>query len=189
LILRLRTGELAALLQLAALDARIRQAERTSLELARHLNEHRVGLETLTRSLARDRDQLASAGRGGGDQERARLERSIADREREMARLAEVLDLSRRRGEPALERVRQSIRAAGAERERILRQLDGALAARYEGLVQRGTHAFIVPVRDGCCGGCALPLPPMMTDALQSPAVTATCPRCERMLYGRGLDA
>ncbi len=187
--MKMRDGELAALLQLAALEARIRQAERTGLEIVRQLNQHRVGLETLTRFLGDDHAQLALARLGRRDQERARLERSIADREKETARLAEVLDLDRRRGEPALERVRESIRAARAEREQILRRLDGALVARYEGLTQRGTHSFIVPVRDGCCGGCALRLPPALTDVLQRPEVTATCPRCERMLYGRGLDA
>jgi hypothetical protein len=186
---RLRPGALAALLELAVLDARIRQAERSGLEIVRQLNEHRVGLETVTRLIDDERYQLAVTRHGARDEERARLERSIADREKHAGRLAEVLDLNRRRGEPALERLRENIRAVRAEREQILRRLDRALVAGYEDLARRGMHSFIVPVRDGCCGGCALPLPPPLTEALLGPDVTASCPRCERMVYGRGLDA
>jgi predicted nucleic acid-binding Zn-ribbon protein len=182
-----RSGETAALLQLAALDARIRQADRTSLEIARQVNKHRLGIETLTRFLDGDRARLAQLGLR--DERRSRIERAIEARQGEIARLAEELDVDRRRAEPTLERVRETIRAARDEREKILQLLDGALVAHYQSLIHRGELSFIVMVRDGCCAGCAFRFPPALMEELQRLEAIVTCPRCERMVYGRGLDA
>jgi predicted nucleic acid-binding Zn-ribbon protein len=182
-----RAGELPALLQLLVLDARIRQAEGTSLDIVRQLNEHRLGIQSVTRFGNKERAQLAGMARD--DRDRARIERLVRDREQQVVRLAEILDQDLRRSEPALERMREAIRVSRNEREAILRKLDCALVARYEELLERGVHTFIVFVGDGSCGGCGLRLPSSLMDVVRRPDTIASCPRCDRMLYGRGLDA
>lgn len=184
--LSLRAGEVTALLHLAALDARIRQAERVELEIVRQLNEHRVGMETLARFIEDDRSRLVTMlGDASG---RARIERAIDARHQDIGRLAEALELDRRRAEPALDRLHQTLKVAQTERERLLQGLDRPLLARYESLVERGTLAFIVPVRDGRCAGCSLVLSAALLDSVQRPDVIGACPRCERLLYGRRMD-
>jgi predicted nucleic acid-binding Zn-ribbon protein len=182
-----RDGELAALLQLAQIDARLRQAEQSSLDIARQLNQQRLGIETLSRFVSNDRDELARHERR--DEEAARLERFIHAREKQLAQLSELFGADRLRAEPLLERVRATADAARAEREQLLRRLDRPLISRYEELQQRGATPFIVPMRDGCCAGCAAALATALVDVLRRPKVVAPCPRCERILYGRGLDA
>jgi predicted nucleic acid-binding Zn-ribbon protein len=181
-----RTGELAALLQLAALDAQIRQAERTESEVVHHLNGYRVGIAMLARYIDENRARLASSERG---EQRLRLAEVIQTKEREVASAAQTLDEDRRRAEPVLERVRKFVGDARSKREGILRTIDPGLAARYHGLMQRGRLAFIVPVRDDRCSGCLERIPGEAIDRLKQPGAMAVCPRCERMLYGRGPHA
>jgi predicted nucleic acid-binding Zn-ribbon protein len=182
-----RTGDLASLLQLVALDARIRQAERTELDIVRRVNEHRLGIETLTRFIEDDRARLGKLGeRDGG---RARLEWLIETRQRQITGLTGALEVDLRCAEPALERVRETARAAHSERDQILRSLDRALVERYEMLMRQGTLSFIVPAKDGCCGGCAARLSPASAENLQQRDTLVICARCGRMLYGRGLRA
>src|SRR5262249_12492177 len=161
--------------------ARVRQTERTDLEIVRRVNEHRVGIETLTRFIQDDRARLAELPYRKKD-ERARLEWGIEIRQRQIDLLVEALDLDRRRAEPALERVRETARAAHSEREQILRSLDRTLVQRYERLIERGTLSFIVPMRDGCCGGCAAQLSSASIESLRQCDRLVICPRCERML-------
>jgi hypothetical protein len=182
-----RRGELATLLQLAQLDTRIRQAERSVLEIARQLNEHRFEIETLGQFVHNDRVQLTKRERC--DEQSVRLEQFIDTREKQIAQMSERFDADRRRVELPLERAREIIRAARAERGKLLPLLARPLVAHYESLAQRGATPFIVPVRGRRCGGCALPLSRALVDVLQRPDVIAPCPRCGRILYGRGLDA
>lgn len=59
---------------------------------------------------------------------------------------------------------------------------DVALLRRYE-TIKRKRPTVIAAVKEGCCLGCRIRIPPQMANELRASGNIETCPSCGRMIY------
>jgi predicted nucleic acid-binding Zn-ribbon protein len=73
-----------------------------------------------------------------------------------------------------------------AERSHLTQQMDAQLLRDYEHLKSAKKDAVVVPVRNGCCGGCSLQIQPQLVAEVKRQEKILTCSYCQRMLYWPG---
>lgn len=74
-------------------------------------------------------------------------------------------------------------------REQYTSQLQRGILRKYNSVKSRRAGLAIVPVREGCCVGCNMRLPPQLYNIIQKVESLDICPGCKRILYWeKGLE-
>ena len=84
--------------------------------------------------------------------------------------------------------LRADIQTDSLEREQLATRIEAGQLRRYETLRQRDRRAglAVVEMREGCCVGCQMRLPPQLAnEILAGRSSIACCPRCNRIVFHR----
>jgi predicted nucleic acid-binding Zn-ribbon protein len=72
------------------------------------------------------------------------------------------------------------------ERDKIAREIDPVLVARYDVIFSRRQGVAVAIARAGTCQGCMRRLPPQLYNEIQKHLKVDFCPACQRILYYEG---
>jgi len=120
------------------------------------------------------------------EQEKTRLSQTHA----QIQALKVTIDQETAQVETRIATLEEEIRRARSEREKIARQVDADLCARYERIFAKRGGLAVVEIRAGTCQGCHMHIPPHMSNQIrsniqQNTGVIFHCPHCGRILYWR----
>jgi len=120
------------------------------------------------------------------EQEKTRLSQTHA----QIQTLKVTLDQETAQVETRIATLEEEIRRIRSEREKIARQVDADLCARYERIFAKRGGLAVVEIRAGTCQGCHMHIPPHMSNQIrsniqQNTGVIFHCPHCGRILYWR----
>jgi predicted nucleic acid-binding Zn-ribbon protein len=118
------------------------------------------------------------------EQEKARLTQTRAEIDTLKARISQ--DAAHIEAQVAS--LEEEIRVEHGEREKISRNIDADLCARYERIFAKRGGVAVVEIRSGTCQGCHMHIPPHMGNQIrsnvqQNTGVIFHCPHCGRILY------
>jgi predicted nucleic acid-binding Zn-ribbon protein len=118
------------------------------------------------------------------EQEKARLTQTRAEIDTLKARISQ--DAAHIEAQVAS--LEEEIRVEHGEREKISRNIDADLCARYERIFAKRGGVAVVEIRSGTCQGCLMHIPPHMGNQIrsnvqQNTGVIFHCPHCGRILY------
>ncbi len=129
--------------------------------------------------------------------------RSIHEREQEVLKLYEALEVGRERlaqREADVEKLREHVRSEEAKFDDVLKELEGRAAlvaearpqvvsklsaqlmARYDNVTKRRGSA-VVAVVNGVCQGCHMALAPQQSNLVARGETIEGCRQCNRLLY------
>ena len=115
--------------------------------------------------------------------ERAETQRQVFELHEQQVQVAEQeLEEQATQIEQTRQDIDNQIGEQGAERQRIVSQLDAGLYATYETLVPQRGGLAVVHLDNGSCGGCHLTIRPQLVSDLRKQETLITCPHCQRML-------
>ncbi len=111
----------------------------------------------------------------------------ILQREIQLRESAEIDETERLRREAEeleveLRECQHEREKAGLQRERLLGEMDEALARRYQRIFQNQSYATLAPLRDGACSGCGEKLPPQQALEVRKAGRVETCQGCGRLV-------
>jgi predicted nucleic acid-binding Zn-ribbon protein len=120
------------------------------------------------------------------EQEKARLSQTRTEIDTLKARIAQETGQL----EARIATLEDEVQREREAREKIAREVDADLCARYERIFARRGGLAVVEVRAGTCWGCHMHLPPHMSNQIRSNHEQNTgaifhCPHCGRILYWR----
>jgi hypothetical protein len=119
----------------------------------------------------------------GKDLELAALQADKAEKDAELATLAEQTTARRQEIDAALAAIDSSLAEQGRQRETLTGQLPVALRKRYDMLIERRNGLAVVEARGGACLGCHMHLPPQLFNRLFVAQEVQNCPHCNRLLF------
>lgn len=88
--------------------------------------------------------------------------------------------------EERLEVIKTTFAEIKQGREDLVNAVDKEITDRYLRLLNKNQNAVVVPIRQGCCGGCHLKLTPQALHDAHSQQKWTTCNFCGRLLYDDG---
>jgi len=110
------------------------------------------------------------------------LKRVFSEREGELARLEDATAPERSDLEQKMQTLSAQIGALEEKRTEAMKDVDPALAPRYEQVrKRRGTG--LAPVVGGICKGCNMRMQPQLNNVLRAGTTIEVCPSCCRLIY------
>ncbi len=199
-----RLEELTA--RLNASRASAGDMERTRSDLMVEIRQMAMQVERSREKMARCRTEKESL---AVQRELEELRRLVRDREIEVEKFAQLIDVAR--GEIATGEAEQSqlegeigssegpVRehcegletrrsALRAERGSIIALIKPPTLSRYE-MIRKRRGTAVAHTSDGTCSACHIALPPMQFQLLMRREQLAQCPQCNRLLYFRSPSA
>ncbi len=117
------------------------------------------------------------------DEELSTLAADKAEKDQELAGLAEQSDKRYNDIESTLAELDGQLSELGRQREILQKELPTALRKRYDLLLKRRSGLAVVEARGGACLGCNMHLPPQLFNSLFVAKEVQSCPHCNRLLY------
>jgi uncharacterized protein len=108
--------------------------------------------------------------------------KSITTHEAEFTRLSTHVSGEEAATKKRLEELKAQQVELTQSREQLAAQVEPNLLRRYNQIRLRRGLA-VVPVRDACCLGCNMHIPPQLYNQLQRANTLETCPQCHRLIY------
>jgi len=187
--------------RISELETRHRAVDRQLREEEDKIKEKRVRLNRLRteRELAAVRREIETMKEANGkledevlmlleqiEQEKTRLSQTHA----QIQALKTTIDQETAQVEARIATLEEEVQRARSEREKIARQVDADLCARYERIFAKRGGLAVVEIRAGTCQGCHMHIPPHMSNQIRSNIQQNTgaifhCPHCGRILYWR----
>jgi len=120
------------------------------------------------------------------EQEKSRLTQTQSEIEELQGKMVEET----RRVETRIAGLESEVQQERSEREKVSRDIDADLCARYERIFAKRGGVVVVEIRSDTCQGCYMRIPPHMSNQIRSSAQIQSptifhCPHCGRMLHWR----
>ena len=87
--------------------------------------------------------------------------------------------------EKKLEECKKEIGDQQKLRGELLSQIESELLDQYQKIKQKRAGPIVVSVKDSCCQGCHLNIPPQLFNEVKKCKSIIKCPHCNRILYWR----
>jgi predicted nucleic acid-binding Zn-ribbon protein len=198
---------------LAGLDERLERSKKSTEEMERTRNDLMGELRQMSMQIERSREKLSRCRTereaNAAQRELEELRKLYRDREQDIERLEaligqareESLNVNSERGSLASElgesqtdvmgrlaETEKSLAEKTAEREGLVKRVDGALFRRYE-MIRKRKGTAIAYTSNGTCSACHMQLQPMLFQKLLRGDEFGQCPSCNRILYFRAAQA
>lgn len=198
---------------LAGLDERLERSKKSTEEMERTRNDLMGELRQMSMQIERSREKLSRCRTereaNAAQRELEELRKLYRDREQDIERLEgligqareESVSVNSERGSLASElgesqtdvmgRLAETEKALAektAEREGLVKRVDGPLFRRYE-LIRKRKGTAIAHTSNGTCSACHMQLQPMLFQKLLRSDEFGQCPSCNRILYFRAPSA
>jgi predicted nucleic acid-binding Zn-ribbon protein len=82
-----------------------------------------------------------------------------------------------------VEEIKSELSKQRREREKIAKEIDPVLVARYDIIFSRRQGTAVAVAKSGTCQGCMRRLPPQLYNEIQKHLQIHFCPACQRILY------
>ncbi len=82
-----------------------------------------------------------------------------------------------------IEQLRRDLADAKGGRDGVAAELEAPVRKRYDLIHQRRGGLAVVKVKDGCCAGCHMRVPPQTLIEIMKTAAVRLCPSCQRILF------
>ena len=82
-----------------------------------------------------------------------------------------------------VEEIKSELSKQRREREKIAKEIDPVLVARYDIIFARRQGTAVAVAKSGTCQGCMRRLPPQLYNEIQKHLQIHFCPACQRILY------
>lgn len=111
------------------------------------------------------------------------LNKKVNEIKQELATLQQQYDKEKALCDEKTKDFDRKIKALDADREQYVKHIKKNVYTKYESIKKRRNGLGIAPVRDGCCTGCSMSLPPQLYNIVIQATTLETCPSCQRILY------
>ncbi len=198
---------------LAGLDERLERSKKSTEEMERTRNDLMGELRQMSMQIERSREKLSRCRTereaNAAQRELEELRKLYRDREQDIERIEgligqareESVSVNSERGTLASElgesqsdvmgRLAETEKALAektAEREGLVKRVEGPLFRRYE-MIRKRKGTAIAHTSNGTCSACHMQLQPMLFQKLLRGDEFGQCPSCNRILYFRAAQA
>ncbi len=111
------------------------------------------------------------------------LKKKVDEIAQELDTLRQQFDKEKALSDAKTKEFDSKIKALEANCGQYNKHLKKNVTTKYENIKKRRNGLAVVPVRDGCCTGCSMSLPPQLYNIVIQATTLETCPSCQRILY------